>query len=243
MSGAKSVTAAMVVIGDEVLSGRTADVNIHAVATACTEHGIRLVEARVVADEVDAIAAAVNALRARVDYVFTSGGIGPTHDDITADSVARAFGVELAEHPTAIELLLEHYKDPAQLTPARRRMARVPVGGELIYNAVTKAPGFRVENVFVMAGVPAIMRSMLKAIFPTLQSGEILHSCSVRVECGESSVADALSEIQAVFPDVLIGSYPFDEGGSFGTNLVARSADLERLGQVQTALQQLADQA
>lgn len=243
MSGAKSVTAAMVVIGDEVLSGRTADVNIHAVATACTEHGIRLVEARVVADEVDAIAAAVNALRARVDYVFTSGGIGPTHDDITADSVARAFGVELAEHPTAIELLLEHYKDPAQLTPARRRMARVPVGGELIYNAVTKAPGFRVENVFVMAGVPAIMRSMLKAIFPTLQSGEILHSRSVRVERGESSVADALSEIQAAFPDVSIGSYPFNEGGSFGTNLVARSADLERLGQVQSALQQLADQA
>jgi len=163
MSESTAVTAAMVVIGDEVLSGRTADVNINAVATACTEHGITLVEARVVADDIDAIVGAINSLRAQVDYVFTSGGIGPTHDDITADSVAKAFGVALLEHPTAIQLLLDHYKDPAELTPARRRMARVPEGGELIYNAVTKAPGFRVENVYVMAGVPAIMRSMLKS--------------------------------------------------------------------------------
>lgn len=241
MSTVDAVTAAMVVIGDEVLSGRTADVNINAVATACTEHGIALVEARVVADDEAAIVEAINALRVRVDYVFTSGGIGPTHDDITADCVAKAFGVELLEHPTAIKLLLDHYKDPAQLTPARRRMARVPAGGELIYNAVTKAPGFRVENVYVMAGVPAIMRSMLKAIFPTLRGGEVVQSCSVRVDRGESSVADALADIQRQHPDVAIGSYPFNDGGRYGTNLVARSADLAKLAEVQTALQRLAD--
>ncbi len=241
MSESTAVTAAMVVIGDEVLSGRTADVNINAVATACSEHGISLVEARVVADDIDAIVGAINSLRAQVDYVFTSGGIGPTHDDITADSVAKAFGVALLEHPTAMQLLLDHYSDPAELTPARRRMARVPEGGELIYNAVTKAPGFRVENVYVMAGVPAIMRSMLKAIFPTLRGGDVLQSVTVRVERGESSVADALTAIQARFPDVAIGSYPFTEGGRYGTNLVARSADLTRLGAVQAALQQLAD--
>ncbi|MEM9604707.1 MAG: molybdopterin-binding protein [Pseudomonadota bacterium] len=243
MTDPSTVTAAMIVIGDEVLSGRTADVNINAVATACTEHGIALVEARIVADDEDAIVEAVNTLRARVDYVFTSGGIGPTHDDITADSVAKAFGVGLREHPTAIQLLLDHYKDPAQLTPARRRMARVPEGGELIYNAVTKAPGFRVDNVYVMAGVPTIMRSMLKAIFPTLRGGEVVQSCTVRVERGESSVADALAAVQAAHPDVAIGSYPFTENGVFGTHLVARSADLGRLAQVQTALQQLADGA
>ncbi len=241
MSTVDAVTAAMVVIGDEVLSGRTADVNINAVATACTEHGIALVEARVVADDEAAIVEAINALRVRVDYVFTSGGIGPTHDDITADCVSKAFGVELLEHPTAIKLLLDHYKDPAQLTPARRRMARVPAGGELIYNAVTKAPGFRVENVYVMAGVPAIMRSMLKAIFPTLRGGEVVQSCSVRVDRGESSVADALADIQRQHPDVAIGSYPFNDGGRYGTNLVARSADLAKLAEVQTALQRLAD--
>lgn len=235
-----SVTAAMLVIGDEILSGRTRDVNINHIATELTAVGIRLTEVRVVADDEDAIVAAVNALRAQVDYVFTSGGIGPTHDDITADCVAKAFGWELEINAEARELLLAGYGgDPAALTESRLRMARIPVGASLITNALSWAPGFVCENVHVMAGVPKIFQAMLAEVIPGLRKGAVLRSVSVRVERGESVIAAPLAAIQARYPGVSIGSYPFSEGGKFGSNLVARSDDEATLAAVQAELEAL----
>jgi molybdenum cofactor synthesis domain-containing protein len=222
------VTAALLVIGDEILSGRTKDKNIGFIADHCTEIGIRLKEVRIIADDEATIIAAVNALRPAYTYVFTTGGIGPTHDDITADSIARAFGVSIDVDPRAVALLRERLAE-ADLTPARLRMARIPAGAALIENSVSKAPGFMIGNVIVMAGVPAIMQAMLHAVTPSLQTGAKLLSQSIRVNAPEGIVAGPLAECQRAFPDVAMGSYPFHEDGRYGTNLVLRSTDEARV--------------
>ncbi len=231
----EDVTAALLVIGDEILSGRTNDKNIGFIAGHCTEIGIRLREVRVVADNEAAIIAAVNALRETYTYVFTTGGIGPTHDDITADSIAKAFGVSIGIDPRAVALLRERYAE-ADLTPARLRMARIPAGAELIENSISKAPGFMIGNVIVMAGVPAIMQAMLLAVTPSLRTGAKLISDSIRVCVPEGTVAVPLADSQRAFPEVAMGSYPFFEDGRYGTNLVLRSTDGERLAQAKADL-------
>jgi molybdenum cofactor synthesis domain-containing protein len=222
------VTAAVLVIGDEILSGRTKDKNIGYIAEYLTMIGIDLLEVRVVPDDEAEIIAALNALRARYSYVFTTGGIGPTHDDITADTVAKAFGVPIGEDPRAIALLLERIK-PEDLNEARRRMARIPQGAELVQNSVSKAPGFWIGNVIVMAGVPAIMQAMLDDVAPKLVKGPRMLSETVRAEAKEGDIAAPLRDIADRFPDVLIGSYPFSDETGFRTNLVLRSRDAARL--------------
>lgn len=229
------VTAALLVIGDEILSGRTKDKNIGFIADHCTEIGIRLKEVRIIADDEAAIIAAVNALRPAYTYVFTTGGIGPTHDDITADSIAQAFGVSIDVDPRAVTVLRERYAE-ADLTPARLRMARIPAGAALIENSVSKAPGFMIGNVIVMAGIPAIMQAMLHAVTRSLQTGAKLFSQSLRVNAPEGMVAGPLAECQRAFPDVAMGSYPFHEDGRYGTNLVLRSTDEGRIGQAKADL-------
>ena len=226
------VTAAMIVIGDEILSGRTKDVNIGAVADFCTDLGIDLTEVRVVSDEMDAIVEAVNALRVRYTYVFTSGGIGPTHDDITADAIAKAFGVALPIHPTARAMLESRWKQTGtEVNEARLRMARVPEGGDLIVNSVSAAPGFRIGNVHVMAGVPVIMRAMLEAIAPTLKGGRKVSSVTVKAAVGEGTIGGPLAELQAEYPDVKMGSYPQMGKDRVMTELALRSADEARLAE------------
>jgi molybdenum cofactor synthesis domain-containing protein len=230
------VTAAVLVIGDEILSGRTKDKNIGYIAEYLTGIGIDLREVRVVADVQEDIVAALNALRARYDHVFTTGGIGPTHDDITADSVAKAFGVPIDVDPRAVALLLERIpKD--QLNEARLRMARIPEGATLIENAVSKAPGFSIGNVHVMAGVPAIMQAMLDALAPRLATGRKMLSRSVSAGLKEGDVAAALAAVQAQYPDVAMGSYPtFDPEVGFTTTLVLRSRDEARLAEAEAAV-------
>ncbi len=220
----EEVTAALLIIGDEILSGRTKDKNIGFIADHCTLIGIRLKEVRVVADDEAAIITAVNALRGTYTYVFTTGGIGPTHDDITADAIARAFGVSIDVDPRALALLRERYAD-LELTPARLRMARIPQGAQLVKNSVSAAPGFMLENVIVMAGIPSIMQAMLLAVTPSLRTGEKLISQTVRVHAPEGRIAAPLGECQRAFPDVAMGSYPFFEEGRYGTHLVLRSTD------------------
>ena len=225
-------TAAVLLIGDEILSGRTKDKNLGFIADYLVGLGIDLKEARCVADDEGDIVAAVNALRARYTYVFTTGGIGPTHDDITADAVAKAFQVPIGHHPRAKEILLAYFKEIGrEPNEARLRMARTPEGATLIENAVSKAPGFRIGNVFVMAGVPKIMQAMMEAIAPTLDRGVPMQSRTVALQGGEGDVAKPLGDIQNRYPDVFIGSYPFEGVGGFATNLVLRSrvqASLER---------------
>jgi molybdenum cofactor synthesis domain-containing protein len=224
------VTAALVVIGDEILSGRTKDVNIGTVADFCTDLGIALSEVRVVPDIEDEIIAAVNAVRARFTYVFTTGGIGPTHDDITADAIAKAFGVALPINPEARAMLEARWKQSGtEVNEARLRMARIPEGGSLIVNLVSAAPGFRIGNVHVMAGVPKIMQSMLEAIAPTLEGGRKVLSVTVRCGVGEGSIGGPFGQLQAEFPDVKMGSYPKMGQGAATTDLVLRSPDAERL--------------
>ena len=220
----EEVTAALLVIGNEILSGRTKDKNIGFIASHCTGIGIRLKEVRVVADDEAAIISAVNALRNAYTYVFTTGGIGPTHDDITADCIARAFGVSIDIDPRAVALMRERYAE-ADLTPTRLRMARIPAGAELIDNPVSKAPGFMIGNVIVMAGVPAIMQAMLLAVTPSLKTGAKLLSETIRVNAPEGRIAVPLASCQQAFPDVAMGSYPFFEDGRCGTNLVLTSTD------------------
>lgn len=225
------VTAAMLVIGDEILSGRTKDKNIGYVADYLTAIGIDLLEVRVVPDVTERIVEAVNALRPRYTYVFTSGGIGPTHDDITADAIALAFGVSIDIDPRAVAMMSERFPDQ-QLTPARLRMARIPAGADLIANPVSKAPGFRIGNVHVMAGVPAIMQAMLDEIAPTLKTGRRLLSETIEAGLPESVVAEPLGAIAAANPDTMIGSYPFHDGDRFATRLVVRARDPDRLATV-----------
>ena len=223
-------TAAMLVIGDEILSGRTRDSNMHHLAGKLTERGIRLVEVRVVADDHGAIVAAVNALRAGVDHVFTSGGIGPTHDDITADTVAAAFGVAIDKRADAMALLSAHYaRQGMEFNEARQRMARIPDGAALIDNPVSVAPGFSIGNVHVMAGVPRIFEAMVASVLPGLTGGAPLLSHSLRVERGEGEIAAGFGALAAEYPDLSMGSYPFIHNGLHGTNLVIRGTDAERL--------------
>lgn len=230
MPNDQSVTAALIVIGDEILSGRTKDVNIGATAEFCTDLGIELKEVRVVSDETDDIVAAVNAVRARYTYVFTTGGIGPTHDDITADAVAKAFGVALPINAQAREMLEARWRETGtEVNEARLRMARIPQGADLIVNSVSAAPGFRIGNVHVMAGVPIIMRAMLEAIAPTLRGGKKVQSVTVKASVGEGTVGGPLGELQAQYPDVKMGSYPQMGKGRVMTELVLRSADPVRL--------------
>jgi len=230
------VTAALLVIGDEILSGRTKDKNIGYIAEYLTAIGIDLREVRVVPDVEDEIVAAVNALRARYDHVLTTGGIGPTHDDITADAVARAFGVSIDFDPRAVAILAARY-GRADLTEARMRMARIPAGADLIENPVSKAPGFSIGNVHVMAGVPSIMQAMLDELAKRLPTGQKMLSRSVAAGMGEGRIATALADVQSRFPDVAIGSYPgFDPAVGFTTTLVLRSRDEARLGEAEEAV-------
>jgi molybdenum cofactor synthesis domain-containing protein len=222
----KAPTAAVLLIGDEVLSGRTKDKNLGFIADYLTALGIDLKEARVVADDEADIVAAVNALRARYTYVFTTGGIGPTHDDITADCIAKAFNVGISHHPKASEILLNYFAEIGrEANEARMRMARIPHGATLIENTVSKAPGFRIENVFVMAGVPKVMNAMMDAIAPSLSKGEPVKTRTIRFEGGEGDIAKPLKDIQAHYPMLSIGSYPFESERGFNTNLVLRGRD------------------
>ncbi|MEP3045778.1 MAG: molybdopterin-binding protein [Roseibium sp.] len=218
------VTAAFLVIGDEILSGRTKDKNIGFLADYLTAIGIDLSEVRIVPDVQSEIVDAVNALRAKYTYVFTSGGIGPTHDDITAESIAAAFAVPLNLDPRAVAIMEQHYA-PGQFTDARKRMARIPEGADLIENKVSKAPGFRIGNVHVMAGVPAIMQAMMDALAPSLKTGKKMLSETVAADMPESRIAERLATIQKTHPETLIGSYPKATDGKFTTQIVIRSRD------------------
>lgn len=230
-------TAAMLAIGDEILSGRTRDSNIHHLAQQLTAVGIDLKEVRIVADNPDDIVGSVNDLRARYTHVFTSGGIGPTHDDITADNIARAFGVSIDIRDDARSVLSSHYPNgEADLNPVRLRMARIPEGATLIENPVSGAPGFSIGNVHVMAGVPKVFEAMVAGLLPKLETGLAVTSASVRVERPESVVAPALSELAKEYADLSIGSYPYYGRGGYGTNLVVRGTDPARVAKAETAL-------
>jgi molybdenum cofactor synthesis domain-containing protein len=225
------VTAALLVIGDEILSGRTKDKNIGTIADHCTMIGVRLREVRVVADVEDEIVAAVNELRRRHTYLFTTGGIGPTHDDITADSIAKAFGVPIDHHPEVKEIMLAHFaRRGVEATPARMRMARIPYGATIVPNKVSIAPGFRLDNVIVMAGIPTVMQVMLDAVTPELRTGRKMLSVTIELLKPEGEIANPLEQSQKAFADVSMGSYPFvRDGRLYGTELVLRSTDPDRL--------------
>lgn len=218
-------TAALIVIGDEILSGRTQDRNIAQLATWLNVQGIRLAEVRVVADRPDAIGEAVNTLRVRNDYLFTTGGIGPTHDDITVDAIAAALGVPVIEHPEARAILEDYYTTRGGVTAARARMARTPEGASLIPNRVSGAPGIRIGNIFIMAGVPHITAGMLDALTGTLEGGRPVVSGTIGCWVGESEVAELLRQAEKAHEGVAIGSYPFFREGRTGANFVVRSPD------------------
>ena len=225
------VTAAVLIIGDEILSGRTQDTNLRDIARYLGVHGVDLMEARTVSDIHEDIIAALDALRARYDYVITTGGIGPTHDDITADAVAAAFGVELYEHPDIIAMMSARWG--GEVNAARRRMARVPVGGDLVKNPVQGPPGFTIGNVFVLAGVPQIMRGMLEDVGPRLKGGAVVLSRTVRVGgSGEGLIAAPLEAVAKAHPAMSLGSYPFYGDGGYGSNLVLRGRDEAELAGV-----------
>ena len=236
-------TAAVLLIGDEILSGRTKDKNLGFLADYLTALGIDLKEARVVSDQEEAIVDAVNALRARYTYVFTTGGIGPTHDDITADCVAKAFGLDIHHDPKAVEILLSYFQEIGrEPNEARMRMARMPKGAVLIDNPVSKAPGFQIGNVFVMAGVPKIMNAMMDDVAKRLTKGVPMQSRTVEFRGGEGDVAKPLGDIQKQYPAVVIGSYPFQAADGFATNLVLRSRDEAALEQALHAVRKMADE-
>jgi molybdenum cofactor synthesis domain-containing protein len=219
-----SPTAAMLVIGDEILSGRTHDSNTNYLAKALTDHGIRLAEARVVADEPQAIIDAVRALSGAWDHLFTSGGIGPTHDDITAEAVAAAFDTPISVRDDARAILQAHYdRQGMELNAARLRMARIPDGATLIDNPISAAPGFTIGNVHVMAGVPSIFQAMVASVIPTLTGGAPMLSQSLKVTRGEGDIAGPLGQLAEAHPEVSIGSYPFYRDGVHGSNIVVRS--------------------
>ena len=228
MSGERTWSAALAVIGDEILSGRTQDLNVAQVARWLNDQGIRLAEVRIVPDDIGRIAETVNALRSSHDYLFTTGGIGPTHDDITVDAMAAAFGVSAIIHPEARKILEDYYRDrPGGLTEARLRMARVPDGAELIPNPYSGAPGVKMGNVYILAGVPNIAASMLEALAGKLEGGRPVVSITVGARAAESDVADLLRETEDSNPGVAIGSYPFFKDGGYGANFVIRSEDAD----------------
>lgn len=219
-------TAAMLVIGDEILSGRTRDANMHHLAGALTDHGITLAEVRVVSDDAPAIIAAVRALSAAYDTVITSGGIGPTHDDITADCMAQAFDDHIDVRDDARALLAAHYtRQGTELNAARLRMARIPDSATLIDNPVSVAPGFTIRNVHVMAGVPAVFQAMVASVLPTLTGGAPLISDTLRVDRGEGDIAGPLGALATEYADLSLGSYPFQKDGKYGANIVIRGQD------------------
>lgn len=225
----KNLTAAVLIIGNEILSGRTQDSNAMWIATKLAEHGINLTEIRVIPDIEGEIISAVHEMRDRVGYLFTTGGIGPTHDDITSESMAKAFGVPYEINTKAREILLGYYKSEAELTPARMRMAHIPRGAKLIENPVSGAPGFQIENVYVMAGVPRIMQAMLDGVLPSMQSGAPILSNTVTCDLPESKIAETLGNIQKQYEMVDIGSYPHYRAGEMGLSLVLRSTDNDNL--------------
>lgn len=234
-------SAGILVIGDEILSGRTKDRNVGYIADVLTNAGVELREVRIVGDDEAAIVAALDALRHAYTYVFTTGGIGPTHDDITADAVGRAFGRPVDVDPRARAVLEAHYaRTDRELNAARLRMARMPQGAELIDNPVSGAPGFRIGNVFVMAGVPAIMQAMMGALLPQLEGGARVMSETVEVSVGEGDIAEGLGELATRHRGVALGSYPFHDGQRFRTRIVARSRDAAALAKARADMEALA---
>ena len=233
------VTAALLVIGDEILSGRTKDKNIGYIAEFLTEIGIDLKEVRVVPDEAPEIVAAVNALRSRYTYLFTTGGIGPTHDDITAECVAKAFGVPLEYHPRAVEIMRARVAQTGgEMNEARMRMTRVPKGAVLVLNKISAAPGFWIGNVIVMAGIPSVMQATLEYVAPQLETGAKMLSETIRADCREGDIGTELGAIAKTYVDVVIGSYPFvDERNLANTNVVVRSRDLQKLMAAKAAVE------
>lgn len=237
-----SPTASLLIIGNEILSGRTQDKNLNYIAKSLSDIGIRFMEARVIPDIPENIIEAVNTLRNKYDYVFTTGGIGPTHDDITTDCVAKAFKLEAIEHPDAINRLLNFYdNDPNKLTEARRRMARVPEGAQLIDNPISSAPGYRIENVFVMAGIPNVMQAMMDSARSLLNKGAVILSQEISAYVSESVIAEGLGIIQNKYPETDIGSYPFVKGNRFGTSIVIRSENKDLLEITSKAVKELLD--
>ena len=230
ISEIKTVTAAFVIIGNEILSGRTKDVNLSYLATVLVQVGIRLDEVRVIRDDQSTIANTVKTLRSEYDYVFTSGGIGPTHDDITCDSIALSFELDVHHHPEALKRMKAHAKKRGvELNEARLRMARTPLGASLINNPISAAPGFTIENVHVMAGVPSVFQAMVNELLPTLRRGTKIYSRTVISNLGEGTVANGLEKIQSKYPTIDIGSYPFFKNGIYGTSLVLRGAQVNDL--------------
>jgi molybdenum cofactor synthesis domain-containing protein len=239
MSGPATVTAAILVIGDEILSGRTKDRNIGYIAEYLARLGVDVREARVVPDVEDEIVAALDALRKRYDYVVTTGGIGPTHDDITADAVARAFGVPIGEDPRAMAIMMERYV-PDDLTPARRRMARMPAGADLVDNPISRAPGFRIGNVFVLAGVPSVMQAMLDSAVKSMKTGAVM--LVETIEAGplpEGLYGDALAAVATTHPAVSIGSYPSFKDGRFNNQIVVRGKDADAVAAARKAVEEM----
>jgi molybdenum cofactor synthesis domain-containing protein len=232
------VTAAAVIIGNEVLSGRTRDANLQFLGTALNDAGIRLMEVRVISDDQDAIVAAVNHCRKAFDYVFTTGGIGPTHDDITSAAIAKAFGLEFGRNAEAEAMLHAHYK-PEDITEARLRMADTPAGAELIENPVSSAPGFRVENVYVLPGVPRIMQAMFDGLRHGLAGGQPVRSVTIAAYLPEGLMAAGLSELQDRDPEVEIGSYPFARNGKLGAAIVMRHPDMARIEPIAEGVRKL----
>jgi molybdenum cofactor synthesis domain-containing protein len=233
------VTAAVLVIGDEILSGRTKDKNIGYIAEYLTGLGIDLKEVRVVADDEAAIVEAVNALRHRWTYVFTTGGIGPTHDDITAECVAKAFGVPIGYDPRAVAIMRERFAEH-ELNEARMRMTRIPEGADLVLNKVSRAPGFWLGNVVVMAGIPTVMQAMLDEVAPKLKTGVKVLSQTVRADAKEGDIGTPLGEIAKAYPEVAIGSYPFfDEERGPNANIVLRARDASKLANATRAVEEM----
>jgi molybdenum cofactor synthesis domain-containing protein len=239
MNGPATVTAAILVIGDEILSGRTKDRNIGYIAEYLARLGVDVREARVVPDVEEEIVAALDALRKRYDYVVTTGGIGPTHDDITADAVARAFAVPIGEDPRAMAIMMERYV-PDDLTPARRRMARMPAGADLIDNPISRAPGFRIGNVFVLAGVPSVMQAMLDSAVKSMKTGAVM--LVETIEAGpvpEGLYGDALAAVATTHPAVSIGSYPSFKDGRFNNQIVVRGKDADAVAAARMAVEEM----
>jgi len=232
------IRASLVIIGDEILSGRTEDKNLPYLAKWLGNLGIHLSEVHIVLDNEDDIIESVNTLRKKYDYVFTTGGIGPTHDDITTDSIAKAFGVETRIDDDALEKMKE-FLDGKELTEPLLKMLHIPEGGELIYSPATKAPGYKIENVFVMAGIPKIMQGMLEGMYDYLEKGEVVHSRSFDILVGESFFAENLEEIQQEFQNISIGSYPFSRDDKYGATIVLRSIDDSALDSCEILIKEL----
>ncbi len=232
------IRASLVIIGDEILSGRTEDKNLPYLAKWLGNLGINLSEVHIVLDNEEDIIESVNTLRKKYDYVFTTGGIGPTHDDITTDSIAKAFGVETRIDDDALEKMKE-FLNGKELTEPLLKMLHIPEGGELIYSPATKAPGYKIENVFVMAGIPKIMQGMLEGMYDYLEKGEVVHSRSFDILVGESLFAENLEEIQQEFQNISIGSYPFSRDGKYGATIVLKSIDDSALDSCEILIKEL----